>query len=790
MKGFLLLHLSVLLVSIRLSAADANNLVPKPVHDFLDLNCMDCHNEVDRKGSLDMENFRFNPEDAASMNRMILMFDRVRDGEMPPPEDFVLPEEEKASFLTQLGTTLNDVSEKQQRELGRVRSRRLNRLEYEKTVQDLLGVDIPLRVLIPEDPTQDGFNNVADAQQISYHLLQKYMEAADTALDEAFSRALRPVDPMFRHLTPEDYAYNPGERVGNNRGPWYWDNAGVVFSSSQAYHGRMHATKVPESGWYRIRLSARAVTPPEGRGVWTSVRSGVCYAIAPTMFWIGSFEAQSEAKEYVFNAWIEKDHMLEIRPADSTSPKIGGNNQSLEAIQDPKYPKVALEWIEMERIYLGPDPKALRKQLFGRLNVEDGQLMSSKPESDLQELVGSFAERAFRRPVSREDLQPYLELAISVLEEGLPLIEAVQAGYRAILCSPRFLYFNEPVGKLDDYSIASRLSYFLWGTLPDEELLRLAGRNRLHQLPTLKQQVDRMLEDPRSQSFIERFADQWLDLKEIDFTTPDQKLYPEFDEVLKNAMVGETHAFLREMIREDLSVTNVVDSDFTMLNERIARHYGIEGVSGTEFRKVALKPEYRRGGLITQGSVLKVTANGTTTSPVIRGVFMLERIMGQKTLPPPDDVPAIEPDIRGAKTIREQLDKHRHTPQCAVCHVKIDPPGFALENYDVIGGWRENYRAIQDKGSWKNGPAVDASFALLDGTPFEDIDEFKQILLQHPDKIAHNLIEKCIIFATGASIEFADRNDMEIILHQIEKNDYGFRSLIHAVVQSPVFLNK
>jgi len=293
-----------------------------------------------------------------------------------------------------------------------------------------------------------------------------------------------------------------------------------------------------------------------------------------------------------------------------------------EHIPDPKISKVAIDWIEMERIYLGPDPMELRKQLFGRLKIQDGKVLSKNPKRDLERLMRTFAQRAFRRPVGKSDLKPYLDIAQGTVEDGLPMVEAIRAGYRAILCSPRFLYFNEPVGKLDDYSIASRLSYFFWGTLPDEELLNLARRKRLSKSSVLKQQVNRMLEDPRSESFIRRFADQWLDLKEIDFTTPDQKLYPEFDEVLKNAMLGETHAFLRAMIRDDLSVTNVVDSDFTMLNERIARHYGIEGVSGTEFRKVALKPEYRRGGLITHASVLKVTANGTTTSPIIRGVFM------------------------------------------------------------------------------------------------------------------------------------------------------------------------
>ena len=783
----LLVSIFSLLVAASSSKASDEFIKPSLIN-FMDLNCYECHNEVDREGGLDLENVSFDPDDPASMNRWILMFDRVKDGEMPPPDKFTLEAGEKDSFLNELGGVLHHVSEKQQQTIGRVRSRRLNRLEYEKSVQDLLGVDIPLRKFIPEDPTQDGFNNVADAQQISYHLLQKYLEAADTALDEAFARALRPGKPMQKLLSPEEFADGGG--YNNNRGPRLWNDSGVVFSGTQVYHGRMKKTKVPASGWYRIRLSARALDPPEGHGVWTSVRSGVCYAIAPTMYWIGSFEAQLEPQEHSFNAWIEKDHMLEIRPADRTLKRVGANLTHFEHIPDPSVSKVAIDWIEIERIYLGPNPRELRQQLFGRMKVVDGELTSTNPKRDVERLMRTFAEKAFRRPVSKSDLKPYLTIALETIEEGLPVLEGIRAGYRAILCSPRFLYFNELVGKLDDYSIASRLSYFFWGTMPDQELLDLAKRKRLSRPAILKEQVDRMLADPKSESFIHRFADQWLDLKEIDFTTPDQKLYPEFDEVLKNAMLGETHAYLREMIEQDLSVTNVVDSDFTMLNERIARHYGIEGVSGTEFRKVALKPEYRRGGLITHASVLKVTANGTTTSPIIRGVFMLERIMGEKTLPPPDDVPAVEPDIRGAQSIREQLDKHRNTTQCTACHVKIDPPGFALENYDVIGGWREYYRAIQDRGRWRDGPAVDPSFTMADGTAFTSIDEFKAILLSNPEKIAHNLVEKCIIYGTGASIEFADREHMENILHQIEDQDYGFRSMIHAVVQSPVFLYK
>jgi hypothetical protein len=780
------LAISSLLVSSGLLSAQANDLMPESIHKFIDLNCFDCHNEVDKKGGLDLENTGFDSSDVASMNQWTLLFDRVKNNEMPPEDESQPPPDEKLAFVERLGSTLHSISEQQQHTIGRVRSRRLNRAEYEKTVQDLLGVDIPLSKLIPEDAEQDGFNNVADAQQISYHLLQTYLAAADAALDEAFVRALNPAKPFDIHLDAKDIAYFPNR----NRGPWLWNDMAVSFSNSGNYQGRMDETTVPESGWYRIRVSARALDPPEGRGVWTAIRSGFCYAKAPLLFWVGSFEAKLEPEVFEFSAWIEEGHRLEIRPSDSTIFRPGAGSLNKESFTNPKLPKVAMDWIELERIYKGPETKDLRKQLFGNLKVEEQQLVSSNPKRDLTTLMSRFAVKAFRRPVSEKEIEPYLSLALDVLDEGLPLTEAIYSGYRALLCSPRFLYFNEPVGKLDDYSIASRLSYFLWGTFPDKTLLNLAKKKQLSNPAVLKQQVNRMLDDPRSISFVSNFADQWLNLKDIDFTTPDSKLYPEFDLILQEAMVGETHAFLREMIREDLSVSHVIDSDFTMLNERIAHHYGIKGVSGNEFQKVTLKPEDHRGGLITHASVLKVTANGTTTSPVIRGVWMLERIMGEKTLPPPANVPAIEPDIRGAKTIREQLDKHRNTQACAVCHVKIDPPGFALESFDVIGGWRENYRALPEQGKWTKGPEVDPSFIMKDGISFNDIEAFKKILLNNPDKIAHNLIEKCIIYSTGATIEFADRKDMEEILQAISDESYGFRSLIHAVVQSPIFLYK
>jgi len=771
--------------------ANANVEVPEPISFFLDLNCYDCHNDADTEGGLDLENLKFDPNDSASMRTWILIHDRVHDQEMPPKDKKHLwPEaDERTEFLSSFENYLHDISDEQRKERGRVRSRRLNRTEYENTLHDLLGIDIPLKTFLPDDPEQEGFTNIADIQQISYHLLQKYLEAADAALDESFARALRPEPLETRYFEPKDIAVGR-ERRGNIREPFLIENTSVSYPTGLSYHGRMRTTKTPENGWYRIRLRAHAVNAPDGHGVWTSVRSGICYAIAPLMFWIGSFEAREEPEEHEFVAWIQKDHLLEIRPMDQALRRIPGNTITGGTAPDLEAPGVAVEYLEVERIHKGPPSDQLRQRLFGDLAYRNGELISTDPKKDLDRLIARFAKQAFRRPVGPDELEPYLGFAYATYEQDRSLIEAIQAGYRSVLCSPRFLYFTEKVGTLDAYAVASRLSYFLWSHPPDEDLLSTAEDRSLLKLANIGAHVERMLDDPRSEAFIENFSAQWLDLKHIDFTTPDSKLYPEFDDNLKHAMLGETHSFIRKMIDENLSVTQIIDSDFAMLNERIARHYGIDGVSGTHFRPVSLKPEYRRGGIITQASVLKVTANGTTSSPVIRGVWMLERITGEHISLPPDDVPAVEPDIRGATSIREQLDKHREIESCNACHVKIDPPGFALESYDVIGGWRERYRALSEKGRLIEGTHIDTSSEIIDRGAFQDIDGFKEIILREPEQIARNLLQKTLTYATGSGIEFADRREIETMVDKLKGDNYGFRSIIHAAATSSIFLEK
>ena len=391
-----------------------------------------------------------------------------------------------------------------------------------------------------------------------------------------------------------------------------------------------------------------------------------------------------------------------------------------------------------------------------------------------------------------EDIHPFLARVKTRLDAGYSFEQAVRVGLKGIMVSPEFLFLrekNEPgIAMLSDDALASRLSYFLWSSMPDEELLRIAAARELRDPGVLHKQVERMLNDSKAKAFTENFTGQWLSLRAIDATAPDRTLYPEYDDVLKTASLKEPMLFFDEILKHDLSLTNFVSSDFTFLNARLAEHYGIPNVEGAHMRKVMLAPGSHRGGVITMSSVLKVTANGTTTSPVLRGAWLLERILGTPPSKPPPDIGAIEPDIRGATTIREQLAKHRDIESCARCHKKIDPPGFALESYDVTGGWRDHYRAIRE-GSRRviKGPQVDPGDVLTDGRRFKDIDEYKFLLLADQDQLARNLTEKLLTYATGAEPTPLDKPQVESIIDRVREKNYGFRSLIHEIVKSEMF---
>jgi hypothetical protein len=468
-------------------------------------------------------------------------------------------------------------------------------------------------------------------------------------------------------------------------------------------------------------------------------------------------------------------------------------------------PGLAVHWVEVEGPIHESWPPVSHRRLFGDLpqkpspivNQRDRlEVTSDKPIDDARSILQSFGRRAFRRSVMDDDIAFPLSLVKKKLDAGESFESAMRVGLKAVLTSPHFLFLRERPGKLDSFAIASRLSYFLWSSMPDDELLSLAEQGTLVDTAVLRKQVERMLADPKSSAFTENFVGQWLQLRDIDFTAPDPRLYPEFDDMLKVSMVRETHLFFEELLKHDLPVTNFLWSDFSMLNGRLARHYGIPGVEGFTMRKVALPPGSRRGGVLTMASVLKVTANGTNTSPVTRGAWVLDRILGTPPSPPPTAVSAIEPDIRGATTIREQLAKHREVESCAGCHRKIDPPGFALESFDVIGGYREYYRSI-GRGTavtidgrrmpYSNGPRVDPADALSDGRAFADIDGLKKLLVADKDKFARALTRKLMTYATGYAVEPADEPGIASITAKARDRGDGLRSLVHEIVQSELF---
>ena len=516
-------------------------------------------------------------------------------------------------------------------------------------------------------------------------------------------------------------------------------------------------------------------------------------------FRISTYTYRSPAKPVIMSAWVGNFGELgvgggssqlagyhEIPPGEPTIVEIvarimhpATRSSSIRLIlrgyvSEILRESMPLESVPGDRMGRGGRPAARQwpppshRRLFGDLDLTQGTL------ADAEQVLRRFLPRAFRRSISDDDVQPYLKLVGTALKEGQPFEQAMRAGLKMALCSPRFLFLTERPGKLDDFALASRLSYFLWSSMPDEELLAAARRGGLSQPDVLRGQVERLLKSPRAAAFTENFPGQWLSLRQINFTTPDKQLYPEFDELLEWSMVRETQLFFEELLRHDLSLLNFVDSDFTMLNERLARHYGIPGVEGLTFRKVPLRPEHQRGGVLTQASVLKVTANGTTTSPVLRGVWVLDRILGK----PPAAArrraggrarhPRRDHDSRAVG----QASASRHLCSVPQAH---RPAGFALENYDAIGGWRERYRTLGtgkrldkvvdgDRVAYGEGSAVDAGDILADGRKFADLAGLKKLLLADPDQITRALTEKLVVYATGHRLEYGDRDAVEQIV--------------------------
>ncbi len=615
---------------------------------------------------------------------------------------------------------------------------------------------------------------------------------------------------LFRHedesLSPyfmEHVTIYPGRyRVRTSLWAFQWDKGKVL----------------PARGTEAARLSVVQLTGDGRGGQHPSYVLG--YYNAPSL----------EAKEHELTVWLNHNEIIGFNVASLAPVANYARKGRAMAFTGPG---IACDWLDIEGPLHDVWPPVAHRVLFGELplgefdakanpgvtaparkkvrqigagmNRPDPEkglwtVHSEQPLVDADRLLASFLPKAFRRPVGTDVRKDYVAKVEERLKAGDSFETAMRWACRAALCSADFLYHVEPAAKLDDFALASRLSYFLWNSMPDARLTELAAAGKLRDAKTLRTEVERLLKDKNSDRFVEDFLGQWLKLRAIAANDPDKKLYPEFSPYLQDSMVAETRAYFRELLEQNLDARHLVKSDFAMLNEKLARHYGIAGVTGAQIRRVPLPADCPRGGFLTQAAILKITANGTTTSPVPRGAFVMDRIFGQPPEPPPPNVAAVEPDVRGANTIRELLDKHRNNNTCASCHAKLDPPGFALESFDVIGGYRTRYRSIGEgdpapRGaidpfigiSFKLGPAVDASGALPDERKFADIREFQKLAAANSTLLLKNLAQQLAVYATGRELAFSDRDAIAAIVASTQKQGGGIRTLIHELTQSQLF---
>jgi Protein of unknown function (DUF1592)/Protein of unknown function (DUF1588)/Protein of unknown function (DUF1585)/Protein of unknown function (DUF1587)/Protein of unknown function (DUF1595)/Planctomycete cytochrome C len=831
-----LVAVAILIFGGSVCAQDLASSFKAKIRPFLDAHCVDCHGPDVKKAGLRLDELQPDFGDPKTMALWVKAHDKLVAGAMPP-KSRKRPSPRDLDMVTQwLYKELHAASLARQRKEGRAVLRRLNSTEYENTLRDLLAIDMPLKTLLPEDNTAAGFDNVSAALETSAAHLLLYQQAAEKAILAAIPRA--PHMPFSDKRTGKQIAEKSElfkEVLGKN---CCVKGDALIQHARLPDHYNVCATALtPQTGRYRVTVSAYAVgtqgkpltmaflcRPIRERGAHELRTCRDVPENKPTVF-AAEFNMNREC-----NVWIAAWSLPDKYEFWVRTPK--------GPVENYQGPGLVVEWMKIEGP-LGPWPPESYQRLFKDVPLKARSVAkaeaekrpipkiganrpgsfwedydplvpaSVKPKEDAERLIRDFLPRALRRPVSEELQKHYVKLVHDRLDQKYTFVDAMTYGYKSILSSTHFLFLQEPGSalltqnrdfrstRLDDYAVANRLAYFLWSSLPDRDLLSVAQNKELTKPGNLRAQVERMLKDRRAHRFTENFAGQWLDLRKINDTTPDPQLYAEYDQFLFWSMPRETELFFEEVVRHDLSLLEFVDSDWSMLNERLARHYGIPGVVGQELRKVKLPEGSHRGGILTHSSVLKVTADGTRTSPVLRGKWVLERIIGKPPAPPPPDIPLFEPDIRGATTIREQLDKHRNTPACATCHVHIDPPGFAIENFDAIGGWRDYYRATKPtkKGVVKGqryyrGPDVEIGGVTPEGKTFKNIDDYKKILLEDKDQLARNLTQKLLIYATGADIQFADREVVEQIVATLRTRNYGFRTLIHEVVQSRVFLHK
>jgi len=727
------------------------------IKPFLNKYCNTCHNSERNVAGVALDVY-MNEAHAKKDRKTWEMVQRViADKEMPPKKKEQPSDADRAAILIALDT-ITKVDCTAQKDPGRVTVRRLNKVEYNNTIRDLCGVDVKPAEDFPSDDVGYGFDNIGDVLSLQPILIEKYMAAADKILNAAIV-PLDPVKQSRQNFRTQNIQVIPRDAKTRDARPRVRITTdGVAF---------LDKFNFPATGNYIIRIKAYG-SSPDGTKPQMALRVD-----NKDLKTFDITAAEDKPGDYSFTVRVE---VGEKRVAAAfTNPS---DKKKLKPDDKPRM--LGIEAIEVDGPIGGaakPLPEATKKVLFSVPGDGVSKLAAAEKS------IADFARRAYRRPIKPAETQRLMKLFAFADGKGESFEQAMKLPLKAILVSPNFLFrieedpkAGEALRSINEFELATRLSYFLWSTMPDEELFRTAERGELRKPGVLKAQIMRMLKDKKAVALTENFAGQWLMLRNIRTLTPDSKQFPSWDESLRNAIIRETEMCFEYIVANDRKVTELLDADYTFLNERLAKHYGIPGISGSDFRYVKLQ-DNRRGGIVTQASMLTVTSNPTRTSPVKRGKWVLENLLGIQPPPPAPDVPELPPvgEIKGS--LRQQMELHRANPACATCHAKLDPLGFGLENFDAIGAWRDT----------DNKQKIDASGVLPDGSKFDGPNELRKTLLKKSDEFRRCLAEKLLTFALGRGLEYYDKCVLDDLTKTLKAENDTFSALVISIVQSDPF---
>ena len=782
----------------------------EPFEAFLGKHCIRCHGPEKQQGELRIDQLARDFKLGTDSHRWAEAMEKVNSGEMPPKKEKQPTQAEIAAFVSSLDSLLKEGRAARMAARPAVSHYRLSRKEYQNTVYDLLGVryDPAKPGELNEDTRWHGFERIGSELSLSPSHVDRYFRAAELVLDRAFPVAASGEARKVRK-TAAELRYSGGknqqavlDRFDIKRPLRYLLFPGNVQNAlSPNWFGR---TGPEHSGLYRVRIQASGIRPIGGQTAHLSIGKRTGEETVDGLIEFDLTAPEDRPQVHEFEVFLEMPTSLDFcvvatdvvdrRAGAAFRNALGGGSyvfthSSETGLLNPNAPQmfddkgnglfstVLLDWIEWEGPLVSEAEKSRR---IGLVPPDD-----ATPEV-VAEHLQRLAERAWRRPVRKAELDDYLHSYRTEREAGEKPADAYRVALQGVLTSRNFIYLVEgdtvARERLTDSELASRLSYFLWSSMPDDGLFTAAQGGTLNG-EGLKKAVDRMLTDSKAGRFIDDFARQWLQLHRLGMFVPDKKLYPTYDAWLETSMRGEPVEFFREMFAKNLPIDSFVDSDWTMANARLCDFYGLPGPKAGGFERVSLKPEDHRGGLLTMGAVLGLTSDGTRHRPVHRGVWLSEAILGKTPPPPPANVPAIEPNPpqNPKATLRQKIEAHRNDANCAACHARIDPLGLAWDNYDAIGQWRTHEKVAAGVGK---DPVVDPAGVMPDGRAFKDATEFKRLLIEDRDKVARAFIEHLCTYGLRRVLSFDDQDDLNAIQAEAKKKAYGIKDIIRVVALS------